>query len=113
MTGAAIAVPVGAVIQPAKELASGISYVSLSCLGWRELSCARQRALACAVGGRGPDGLAGGDGRGAAHHGRQASGPQARRPFVRPDAGAAAFGRHPMYSAMPSLSHVSSAASIW
>ena len=39
-----------------------------------------------AVGRRGPDGAAGGDRRGAARNGREASSPQAGRPFVRPDA---------------------------
>ena len=42
---------------------------------------------------RGPDGVAGGDRRGATRHDRQTRGPQAGRSLVRPDAGAAAFGQ--------------------
>ena len=42
---------------------------------------------------RGPDGVAGGDRRGAARHDRQTCGPKAGRPLVRPDAGEAAFGQ--------------------
>ena len=78
--------------KPARELASGISYVSLSRLGWRKLSCAWQRARPCAVDRRGPDGAAGGDRRGAAHRSGQTCSPKAGRSLVRPDAGEAAFG---------------------
>ena len=68
--------------KPAREPASGISYVSLPCLGRRKPACACS-ALSLSVERRGPDGAAGGDHRGAA---RNAAKPAARKPAVRSSA---------------------------
>ena len=94
MTGAAIAVPVGAVIQAGQRAGVRI-LLCIVIMPWvaRAWLCSAARSPSCRR-RRGPDGAAGGDRRGAARNRRQTRGPQAGRPFVRPDPGAAAFG-HP------------------
>ena len=83
MIGAAIAVPVGAVIQ-AGQRAGVRNILCIVITPWvARACCARQHALPHAVDRRGPDVVAGGDRRGAARHTAR---PAARKPAVRSSA---------------------------